>query len=575
MNVRRAIAISLLGALAVSACAPAAAPRPQAGQRTDGASSQPAATSPKRLVAAINGTPRGFSARVDRAGAGSTPGIEEVEDLVNSGLVVVDARGQIQPLLAEAVPSLSNGLWVLLPDGRMETTWRIRDGVSWHDGTPFTADDLVFTATVSQDRELRALGDTAYDAFQSIRTSDARTVTVTWKQPYIEAHLLFTRARGQPLPKHLLESVYIENKAGFLDHPYWSQSFVGTGPFRPKEWVAGSHMVLEANPSYVLGRPRLDLIEVKFIPDANVLFASLLAGAVDLTLGRGLAIEQAAQLRDQWSDGKMIVGPLGNWVGIYPQFINPSPTAFLNVQFRRAVLMAVDREQMAETLVLGLGAAAHSIISPKDPEYPYVERQIVRYPYDLRRATEMVESLGYAKGGDGIFRDAAGQPLVFQAQGTTGAMQERSMFATAEFLQRLGIVLEPDFIPPQARTDRARRSERTGIEVQRQTNGVGNLYRFHSRETPLAENNYVGDNRSRYRHPALDAALERYFSTVPYDEQMQALGEVVHHMTGQLNVLPLVNDGDPILMSNRVRNVDVPQAGRASISASAATWDLR
>jgi peptide/nickel transport system substrate-binding protein len=146
-------------------------------------------------VAAINGSARVFSARVDRAGSGSTPGIEEVEDLVNSGLVVMDARGEIKPLLAEAVPSLSNGFWVLLPDGRMETSWRIRQGATWHDGTPFTTDDLVFTAAVSQDREIRALGDGAYDVFESIRAADAQSVTVTWKRPYIEAHLLFPQPR--------------------------------------------------------------------------------------------------------------------------------------------------------------------------------------------------------------------------------------------------------------------------------------------------------------------------------------------------------------------------------------------
>jgi peptide/nickel transport system substrate-binding protein len=457
----------------------------------------------------------------------------------------------------------------------METTWKIRPQATWHDGTPFTADDLLFTAMVSQDRELRALGDGAYDAFESIRAEDPHTVTVSWKRPYIEANLLFTRLRGQPLPKHLLEPAYVENKAGFMELPYWTQSFVGTGPFRLKEWVAGSHIVLQANPSYLLGRPKIDELEVKFVPDMNVLFASLLAGTVELTLGRGLALEQAAQLRGQWSDGEMRNGPLGNWISIYPQYINPSPTAFLNPQFRRAVLMAVDREQMAEALVLGLGAKADSIISPRDPEYPFIERQIVRYPYDLRRATQMVEGLGYTKGPDGIFRDSAGQRLVFEAQGTTGAMQERSMFTTGEFLQQLGIAIEPEFIQAQARGDRARRSERSGIEVQRQTNGVGNLYRFHSRETPLAENNYVGDNRSRYRHPDLDASLERYFSTVPRTEQMQALGEIVHHMTDQLNVLPLIFDGDPVLVNNRVRNVDVPQTGRASVSMNAHEWDVR
>jgi peptide/nickel transport system substrate-binding protein len=574
MKLHPFVGLSLFVAILFAGCAPAATQGRPADARP-GSGAAPASSGPKRMVAAINGTARVFSARLDRAGSGSTPGIEEVEDLVNSGLVVMDARGDVKPLLAEGVPALTNGSWVLLPDGRMETTWRIRSDATWHDGTPFTADDLLFTAQVSQDPEVRALGDSAYQMFEGIRASDPRNVTVTWKQPYIEAHLLFTRTRGQPLPKHLLEPAYLENKAGFLELPYWNQAFVGTGPFKLKDWVAGSHLLLSANDRYLLGRPKIDELEIKFVPDMNVLFASLLAGAVELTLGRGLALEQAAQLRGQWTDGEMRLGALGNWISIYPQFINPSPTATLNVQFRRAMLMAVDRDQMAEALVLGLGEKAESIISPKDPEYPFIEKQIVRYPYDLRRAVSMVEALGYSRGPDGIFRDAANQPLVYESQGTTGAMQERSMLTTAEFMQQLGIVLEPAFIPPQARSDRARRSERTGVEVQRQTNGVGNLYRFHSRETPLAENNYVGDNRSRYRHPELDASLERFFGTVDQNGQMQALGEIVHHMTDQLNVIPLIFDGDPALVANRIRNVQVPQAGRASISANAHEWDVR
>jgi hypothetical protein len=165
--------------------------------------------------------------------------------------------------------------------------------------------------------------------------------------------------------------------------------------------------------------------------------------------------------------------------------------------------------------------------------------------------------------------------LHFQVQSAgSGPASERAVFATIEFLQRLGLSLETDFIPPQARSDRARRAERTGFEVQRQTNGVHNLYRFHSKETPLRENNFVGDNRSRYQHPDLDAALERYFASVPQTEQMQALGDVIHHMTDQLNVIGLFHDGDPTMMANRMRNVDIPQVGKAYVTANAHEWDV-
>jgi hypothetical protein len=75
--------------------------------------------------------------------------------------------------------------------------------------------------------------------------------------------------------------------------------------------------------------------------------------------------------------------------------------------------------------------------------------------------------------------------------------------------------------------------------LPRPDDDVGNLWRFHSRETPLAENHYGGDNRSRYRNPELGVFLDRYFSTVERNVQMQAQGDVVRHMPDQLSVIPL------------------------------------
>ena len=79
-----------------------------------------------------------------------------------------------------------------------------------------------------------------------------------WKSPFIEADRLFSRAaersRILPMPKHLLEQAYADDPVNILQHPYWSYDFVGTGPFRLKEWINGSHLMLQANDAFVLGR---------------------------------------------------------------------------------------------------------------------------------------------------------------------------------------------------------------------------------------------------------------------------------------------------------------------------------
>src|SRR4029450_5999567 len=99
------------------------------------------------------------------------------------------------PMLAEAVPTIDNGLWKVLSDGRMETTWRIRDGVRWHDGQPFTSDDLAFTVQLGQDPALTAFSTAEFAFIEGGETPDPRTITVRWKEPFINADQMFSFSR--------------------------------------------------------------------------------------------------------------------------------------------------------------------------------------------------------------------------------------------------------------------------------------------------------------------------------------------------------------------------------------------
>src|SRR5437667_6666703 len=156
--------------------------------------------------------------------------------LVNPGLSVVDERGARRPALAENVPTLENGLWKTFPDGRMETSWTIRQGVRWHDGAAFTTDDLLFTATVGRDREVAILNNPAYAVIEEMAAQDERTITVRWTGPYIYADQLFSVETTLPLPRHRLESQYQDSKGDFARLTFWASDYVGTGPYRVRSW---------------------------------------------------------------------------------------------------------------------------------------------------------------------------------------------------------------------------------------------------------------------------------------------------------------------------------------------------
>jgi peptide/nickel transport system substrate-binding protein len=555
----RTIALWAILVTVLTACG---GPAPGASSAGSGASDAARASGPRKLVVAIRGDPKTLSAKLNSgAGAGGIPGVAEIEELLSSGLGIEDPAGVIHPLLAELIPSIENGLWQVYPDGRMLTTWRIRDGAVWHDGTPFTAQDLTFTAEVERDRELPIFRNVAHNAIEQVEAVDDRTIQIHWKSTFIEADSMFTSGRGLPMPRHLLEETYRADKSDLPNLAYWNENFVGTGPFKLREFARGTHLILDANERYVLGRPKIDQIEVRFIPDPATIGANILAGGVDLTLGGRLSLEWAKQVRDQWNGGKMTIEVPRTAVSAYPQFIDPNPPVLLEAPFRRALLHAVDRQALVDTLLDGLAPVMHSIIPENHAEYADVQRSIVKYDYDPRRAAQLIDGLGYTKGPDGNYRDPAGRPLTLEVRTTANDDgQMKTMLTIAASWQQLGIPVEQVPVPPQRESDREYRATRPAFEVVRQPGGWKNLQRFYGPNTPLPQNDFTGVNRTRHRNPEFDALIDRFFSTVPHAERMNILNQVVSYMTTQVVILGMFYDPGPTLVSNRVGNMKNPGA---------------
>jgi peptide/nickel transport system substrate-binding protein len=246
-----------------------------------------------------------------------------------------------------------------------------------------------------------------------------------------------------------------------------------------------------------------------------------------------------------------------NWSTLYPQFINPNPPIVADVRFRKALLTAIDRQAMADAIQGGLAPVAHSYVRPDEPGSRETERFVVRYDYDPRRATQMIEELGYRKGPDGAFRDGAGQRLSVEVRATTSpAIHTKSLFPVVDYWQRLGIAAEPLVIPAtRVRDPEFRGGTHPAFESIRHPHGPTQVQKLHSSEAPLPENRFVGRNRSRYINPEFDGLIDRYLTTIPWEPRMQVLGEIVHHISDQLNLMPLFYDLRITLVSNRLRNL--------------------
>lgn len=573
-NYRTFAPLLLATVVALAACAPA----PGARTATSNEPARPAG--PKRITGAIlSGEPVMLRSSAGGGFGGSAAGIDAIEDLVHAGATRRDDADELRPVLIEARPSIENGLWMVSPDGRMETTWKIRNGARWQDGTPFASQDLLFTLAVCMDDAMvgfcRHVG---FDFIDSARAVDDGTAIVTWKQPFIEADALFTTQFGMPLPRHLLERPYREAELprGLADLSYFTKEFVGAGPYQVREWVEASHMILRAYDGYILGRPKIDEIVIKWIADPNAIVANMLAGEIDLSLGRGIALEQAIQIRDQWPEGRLEVG-LVNWIAAYPQFIDPRPAILLDARFRKGLVHALDRQEMADTLQWGMTPVRHAIFDTSEPQFRELDRLVVKYEFDQRRAAQLVESTGHPRAADGSFRDSSGQRLSVEVRitGTQDILQKLQL-SIADYWQRAGIGAETLVIGRARINDYEYRATRAAFEMQQSPDTLKGLRRAHSSQTPLPENNFrVTSNTSRYMNPAFDAMLDRFFSAIPGRERLAALGQILNHMSDQVTLIPLFSGTEPMLAHNRIIGIGSRKASEGTAAWNVHEWDLR
>jgi peptide/nickel transport system substrate-binding protein len=203
----------------------------------------------------------------------------------------------------------------------------VRPEARWHNGTPFSARDLIFSYEVFRDPEIPNSGQEVVRHIVGVMPVDATTVVVRWSETYpfadrIESSELLL------LPAHLLEATYRDDKSRLLAQPYFtSNEYVGLGPYRLMAWKPGNHVDLVAFDDYFLGRPIIDRIRVQFIPDGNTMLANLKAGTVQVTLGsKKMDRDAMRQLKQEWEatgSGTVLVYPRNYKFGEPQKLLNP------------------------------------------------------------------------------------------------------------------------------------------------------------------------------------------------------------------------------------------------------------
>lgn len=314
-----------------------------------------------------------------------TDAADQVDGLLFSSWLRYDDDGNYIPDLATVVPSYENG--GISKDGKT-LTFHMRHGVKWSDGAPLTVKDWLFTYHAV----LNPLNNTktkyGWDEIASVDTPDPYTLIVHMK--VVDAGILGEFATGRaaypPLPAHLLASLPNLNRASFNSHP------ISSGPFLLKQWNHGSSLVFTANPLYFRGRPKLNEIVWKIIPNVNTLFAQLQTHDVDVYIGVDENhVAGLAQLPGVTVTKKLIA----NWRHMG---INTSRPQLSDVRVRLALIEAIDWNLINRKVYHGYNAPAVSDVYPNLWAAP----SIPPYPYDPQNARRLLAQAGWTMGSDGV-----------------------------------------------------------------------------------------------------------------------------------------------------------------------------
>lgn len=474
-------------------------------------------------------------------GQGGTRGGAEMLPLLNDYLSVTDPAGVVQPLLAAEVPTLANGGWQILPDGGMVMTWKLRQNVKWHDGAPFTADDMVFTLQLFKDPALAHAEREIAGRMESATATDPYTLVVKWKSTYVEAD---KAPALRPNSRHYLEADYQGDKDAFVNSPKYRDEYVGTGPYKMAAWPPGFQMELQRFDDYWQGRPALDRIVINFVTDANTVVAAILAGAIDQIMPTAVTPEGAAEVRNRWQGtGNVVrIEPVETLDYLEPMIrpeyarpVNGMPQAAV----RQAMMHAIDRQALADVITLGLGPVADNHLFPGDATYPLVESASVKYPYDPLKARQLLAQAGWEPGADGIMvHRPSGERFETQIL-VNQTLAVRIGTIIADDWKRAGIIATPDIITPALSTDREYQGKRPGPYATYAFGTPGwNSDRLNGRDIASDANRWSGRNRVGFQNARSDELLDLLRQTIDPAQRLPLLREQTQIYTGEVALMP-------------------------------------
>lgn len=502
--------------------------------------------------------------------------------IVMEPLISAEASGKLVPVLAEEIPTIDNKGLAL--DGT-SVTYKLRQGVRWADGQPFTADDVVFTFEWVTNKETPATSAAIYQNVQKVEALGPSTVKITFTEPTGAWAIPFMGYNGCILPKHVLKDAV---GARARQHPFNLKAF-GTGPFKVEFFKPGDLIVYSVNEHYRdPDKPFFKEVQIKGGGDP-VSSARAVFQTGDYDWAWLLQMEPAVLAQIQaGGKGDLLVAPTAGVEQIFINFSDPNkevngqrsyykePHPFLSDRkVRQALALAVDRDAVARQLYGPAGEpTANVVTTPSVFNSPNT-----KYSFDLAAAESLLEEAGYKRGPDGV-RAKNGVRLHVRFDTGVAAVRQKTQEIVKQAWQKIGVDTELKAIDPGVFFSTAPGNPDTYYHFYSDvhmhvtlpgydpTNAMAQWYaRNPAKDIAQKDNGWSGRNYTRYQNPEFDALFDAARKELDSEKARQLWIKLNDLLVNDYATIPLV---DRKLVSGKLKSL----TGPVQTPFDSETWNI-
>ncbi len=434
--------------------------------------------------------------------------------------------------------------WSVSEDG-LTITFNLRQGVKWHDGEPFTAEDVKFTYDAIMHPDYTGIRASDFKYVEEVEVVDDHTVALHLSQ--IDSSLLF-KLGIVILPEHVFKGCEIAN----LKEHDASWDPVGTGPYKFVEYVSGEYVVLERNPDYFGEGPYIERVRIRIYQDEQVILSALENGDIDY-LG-SVPIEDIDRIKESYSDQfEFVATPVNGYDYIGLKQTHP---ILGNKLVRQALVYGLDRDTLIDTIYKGYGTVMDSHYPPISWAY---NPDVKKYGYDVGQAVDLLEEAGWTTiGDDGIRLNANGDRLSFVLVAPSGDTQTENLLSMVEqYWKEIGVEAKVEYYEWSVLLNQY--LDVAQFEAYQCGWSLGldpDCFNFfHSEASVDEDGNLQGFNDTEFRNDRIDELIELGRGTYDQEERKQYYFEIQDILAEEIPYVWLYTQNVIRAMSKDIKGV--------------------